>query len=131
MLGNFKHDLRALEAFDQKRDSYYSSIVVTTDRESAAARNVRDAVYAAWARLLGAEAVDEDKTWESAGGDLLKALELIFELEVALRRRISMRFLGPATRPSQLIVRLQSRELGDGKNKGTTWRRPIYVPFCS
>ncbi len=61
-----------------------------------------------WARLLGDAAVDENKTWEAAGGDSLKALELIFELEMALNRRISMQCIGPRTRPRQLAATLQA-----------------------
>ena len=86
------------------------NVEVVAGREAGAARDVQEAVFAAWARLLGVEAVNEDKTWEAAGGDLLKALELIFDLEAALGRRISMRFIGPLTRPSHLIARLRNGE---------------------
>ena len=69
-------------------------------------------MHAAWARLLGVAAVINDKGWEAAGGDSLKSLELIFDLEAALKRRISMRLLGPSTRPSDLIASLQGAATG-------------------
>jgi amino acid adenylation domain-containing protein len=125
MLGNFKHDIRALEELDRKHvgvpTSNRSPTVEMVAGQTAAAR---DAVYAAWAHLLGVEAVNEDKTWEAAGGDSLKALELMFALEAALGRRISMRFIGPLTRPSHLIARLRSAEpLGGGA--AATEARPL------
>src|SRR5262249_1868497 len=112
MLGNFKHDLRALEELDQKRVGIPTSNRSPTVELLAArkAAGARDTVYAAWTRLLGVEAVNEDKTWDAAGGDSLKALELMFELEAVLGRRISMRFIGPLTRPSHLIASLRSAE---------------------
>ena len=129
MLGNFKHDLRALEELHQKRVSISPSnqsptVEVVAGREAAAAR---DAVYAAWARLLGVEAVNEDKTWEAAGGDSLKALELIFDLEAALGRRISMRFVGPLTRPSHLIASLRSAEPVGGGGAATEARPLLFL----
>src|SRR5262245_3799386 len=75
MLGNFKHDIRALEELHQKRVAIFPSdhsSAVEEGREAA----TRDAVNTAWARLLGVEAINENKTWEAAGGDSLKALEL-------------------------------------------------------
>ena len=122
MLGNFKHDIRALEELDGKHLGVpTSNRSPTVEMEAAAAR---DAVYAAWARLLGVEAVNEDKTWEAAGGDSLKAFELMFDLEAALGRRISMRIIGPLTRPSHLIASLRSAEpLGGGA--AATEARPL------
>ena len=63
---------------------------------------------------------------EAAGGDSLKALELMFDLEATLDRRISMRFIGPLTRPSHLIASLRSAEpVGGGA------QRPKRAHSCS
>ena len=56
------------------------NVEVMARREADAARDVQKAVLAVWSNLLGVEAVNEDKAWDAAGGDLLKALELIFTL---------------------------------------------------
>ena len=132
MLENFKHDLRALEELDQKRvgvvpSNHSPTVEVVAGREAAAARDVQEAVFAAWARLLGVEAVNEDKTWEAAGGDSLKALELMFDLEAALGRRISMRFIGPLTRPSHLIASLRSGEPVGGGDAATEARPLLFL----
>jgi thioesterase domain-containing protein/acyl carrier protein len=92
-------------------------------REATAARDV---VYAAWAGVLGVQAVHEDKTWEAAGGDSLKALELMFDLQAALGRRISMRFIGPRTRPSHLIASLRSESVG-GRGAATEARPLLFL----
>jgi fengycin family lipopeptide synthetase E len=137
MLGNFKHDLRALEELNPKRvrvvpSNHSQNVEVVAGRKTGAARDVQEAVYAEWARFLGVEAVNEDKTWEAAGGDSLKALELIFDLEVALGRRISMRFIGPLTRPSHLIARLRSGEPVGGGDAATEARPLLFhIPWAN
>ena len=56
-----------------------------------------------------------------------KALELIFDLEAALGHRISMRFIGPLTRPSQLIASLRSAEPPGGGATATEARPLLFL----
>src|SRR5262249_13514212 len=126
MLGNFKHDIRALEKLHPKRVAIFPSdhsSAVEEGREAA----TRDAVNTAWARLLGVEAVNENKTWEAAGGDSLKALELIFGLEATLGRQISTQLIGPWTRPSHLIAILRNPERVNGWDVSTAARPLLFL----
>jgi amino acid adenylation domain-containing protein len=118
-LGNFKHDLRSLEEIDRTRAGLPArSDMPPADETAEAALGTKMAVHAVWGRLLGSDAVGRDRPWEEAGGDSMKSLELIFDLEKALGRRISMRLVGPSTRPSDLIASLQ------GDRKGASNGRP-------
>jgi len=64
-------------------------------------------VRSRWERVLGRHSFAADLSWEEAGGDSLKALELVFALEEMLERPVAMGLVGPATRPSELIAALQ------------------------
>jgi amino acid adenylation domain-containing protein len=124
-LGNYKQDLRALAELDCRRtgpaQKRRSPAVV---REAATSGDVAEAVRQVWARLLGDAAVDENKPWEAGHGDSLKALELIFELETVLNRRISTLCIGPLTRPKDLIARLQAVET-DGPSRIPSDSKPL------
>lgn len=120
-LGNFKHDLRGLEEIDRVRAG--GSRPPSADDKADAALGTARAVHAVWGRLLGSDAVDRNRPWEEAGGDSMKSLELIFDLEQALGRRISMRLVGPSTRPSDLITSLQ----GAWKESGNDGRPSLFL----
>jgi amino acid adenylation domain-containing protein len=109
ILGNFKHDFTALAALDQHHaQAEAGKVTVSADAPKLDDRrgSVRDAVETAWRRLLGPGSLAADRCWEAAGGDSLKALELVFELEHALGRTVTMGVLGPTTSPSELIAAL-------------------------
>jgi predicted O-methyltransferase YrrM len=103
MLGNFKQDIQALKALDRARprapETASPAVVPAATGQVAA-----EAVRAEWVRVLGAAAFERDLGWEEAGGNSLQGLELIFELEGALRRPVPMTLLAPDTRPSELIA---------------------------
>lgn len=111
MLGNFKHDIAALTALDREGGAG-RRLAAEAERPARAASPqspaIRDAVRTAWERALGLEPFAADEPWEQSGGDSLKALDLIFVLEETLGRSVAMNLLGPATRPSELIARLQT-----------------------
>jgi thioesterase domain-containing protein/acyl carrier protein len=67
---------------------------------------IYDAVRELWEQHLGRQSFAADISWEKAGGDSLKALELLFFLESKLGRTVPMEVLTPTTRPSQLIARI-------------------------
>jgi fengycin family lipopeptide synthetase E len=115
-LGNFKHDIQALEEIDRRSidadKSYSIGAAPATSTGSPLRCELSEAVQAAWGRLLGLASLRADSTWEAAGGDSLKSLEFILDLELSLHRPISMRWLGPATRPSELIASLRREYAG-------------------
>ncbi|HUI17375.1 MAG TPA: alpha/beta fold hydrolase, partial [Alphaproteobacteria bacterium] len=111
MLGNFKPDVMALTEMDRRRTGAAgpgrATATAATTPAPAVDHAVAEAVAAAWKRLLGADSFEKNVTWESAGGDSAAGMELIFELEERLRRRIGMDLLAPGTRPSELIATLE------------------------
>jgi fengycin family lipopeptide synthetase E len=116
-LGNFKHDIQALEDIDRRRTidadkSHNLGPAPAVSTGLPLSCEFSEAVQAAWGRLLGLASLIADATWEAAGGDSLKSLEFIFDLEVSLGRPISMRWLGPATRPNELIASLRREYAG-------------------
>jgi amino acid adenylation domain-containing protein len=128
-LSNFKLDIHALYELDR------AAVAAPHIEEAAPAptRRLADPAIAAavgdeWRRLFGDALFAADRSWEGSGGDSLKALELIFALEVKLGRPVPMSLLGPATRPSDLIALLD--RAGDGPVHPDLfffpgWRGPI------
>ena len=112
MLGNFKHDIPRLRAMEREHALAASAKAATApaaaaDLSRAAGSAVREAVRAAWTRVLGAKSFDADLTWSQAGGDSLQALNFVFALEAALHRPMMENTLSPAMRPSDIIAKLQ------------------------
>jgi len=104
-LPGFKPDLQKLRDRDLENatQSTNGNAGLSTEGEDATGAVVR----ACWCPLFGAASFAADEGWEEAGGDSLKALEFILELELRLGRPLSTSVLAPATRPSDLIARLK------------------------
>jgi fengycin family lipopeptide synthetase E len=125
MLGNFKHDIPRLRAMERERalaanvEGTKAPALPAAPAAPAAAKRskraeppgVREAVRAAWTRVVGAKSFDADMTWAQAGGDSLQALNFVFALEAALHRPMPESTLSPALRPSDIIAKLQNGAL--------------------
>lgn len=105
-LGNFKHDHFALLEIDRRRSESNGAPKSVDSRAEVRAGSTKQAVDAAWRRLLGDRALKLDLSWSVAGGDSLQGLELILQLEQTLGRRVDIAALGPSTRPSELVATL-------------------------
>ncbi len=99
-----KPDNVALEQIDRER----SAPAPNTDLPkaeigvSAAMRIVQDA----WDRFLQPDTFDRNASFEEAGGDSLKGLNILLYLETHLGRRVAPAVLDMSSRPSDLIARL-------------------------
>ncbi len=126
MLEGFKPDLAKLREMDGPRGTRAAAQRPAPRRAAPAAapapadpEAVRAAVRTAWRRVLDRASFENDSTWDDAGGDSLDALELLFELRVALGRPVPRDLLAPDTRPSDIVARLQpsdtARQIDDGR----------------
>jgi thioesterase domain-containing protein len=110
-LPSFKPDLAALATLDiayrTAEDTANPARVAPT--ASRIDPRVHDAVKRAWTTACGARAVVRDLSWEEAGGDSLRALELLLLLEESLGRRLSTEMLSAGTTPSGLCAAVERR----------------------
>jgi amino acid adenylation domain-containing protein len=111
LLGNFKPDILKLQEFDRQRAATEADAMAAR-MEAPSGLSVHDAVRSRWERVLGPSSFSADLSWEEAGGDSLKALELVFALEQMLLRPVAMGLVGSTTRPSELIAALQGMRDG-------------------
>jgi thioesterase domain-containing protein len=98
-----KVDLIELAALDARQSPPERPALRT---EGAAVTSLSGIVRQAWTGILSAESFDADSTFDAAGGDSLKGLDLLVRLEARLGRHIAIGTLGLETRPSELIGRL-------------------------
>jgi fengycin family lipopeptide synthetase E len=119
-LGNFKHDLVTLLEIDRRRvrdgEPEENSLEPSSGLPSLPPGAIRAAVETAWRHLLGGRSFQQDLPWHAAGGDSLRALELILQLEQTLDRRVAVEALSPTSRPSELIDALE-RTVGEQQKR--------------
>lgn len=110
-LPNGKPDAQGLAALD--RASAPPAAMALPPEQGAPLSPVARAVGDAWARLLSAASLSADLPFEAAGGDSLKAMNLMLLLEQRLGVAIAPDSLDLRTRPSELIARLERPRSGD------------------
>ena len=123
MLGNFKHDVEKMKQMDR---DFAARQKIGPDADPPPQNNapddadaaVREAVRTVWSELVGASSFDEDLSWDEAGGDLLKGLELAWGLEKLLGRPVPVTMLEPGTRPSEFIARLKPAQAAPLRQEG-------------
>lgn len=108
-LPNQKLDLLALEAEDRALAAAPPAPLDAPEGE-AGAGGPEGAARAAWTRLLGAEAWTRGLPWQEAGGDSLKAMELVMRLERALGRPVPVSVLLPHSTPQDLVRALAAAD---------------------
>lgn len=100
-----KPDLVALHREDAERIRANGASVEPGDARGAGA-DIAEMVRASWEHILGPASFDPDRTFEAAGGDSLKGLNLIVELERRLGRLVDWELLDFHTTPTILTARL-------------------------
>lgn len=98
-----KPDLVALGHEDEQRAR---AIGAPEGRDSLPVSGIEQVVRESWERILGPGSFDANVTFESAGGDSLKGLNLVVELERRLDRLIDWEVLDFRTTPAMLTARL-------------------------
>ncbi len=105
-----KLDQRALETMDREAE-----VAQGDSREKSCDGDpIRRSVYRAWRSVLGHRSLDEGISFEDAGGDLLKLLQLVLSLETALGRRLPLELFTGDMDPNDLIgiLRAERARLG-------------------
>lgn len=106
-----KIDLIALAALDARKTDAFPPHAPAS--EAAEATPFLDAVRAAWTSVLPAQSFAADMSFDAAGGNSLKGLDLVLKLETLLGRPIAIGTLGLETRPSELIRQLAAGAIAD------------------
>jgi acyl-CoA synthetase (AMP-forming)/AMP-acid ligase II/thioesterase domain-containing protein len=118
-----KLDLVKLAALDA-RQIFSGGPMASLD--ARAISDLSGIVRQAWTGVLSAESFDANMAFDAAGGDSLKALDLLVGLEALLGCHVAVGMLGLETRPSELIQRLSEIARLDPTVDDT---RPLIVLF--
>jgi acyl-coenzyme A synthetase/AMP-(fatty) acid ligase/thioesterase domain-containing protein/acyl carrier protein len=94
----------------------------------AEGNRVRKAVEIAWSKLSDRASFEMGYSWGEAGGDSLKAMELIFSIEKALDLTVPLEFLDQTTTPKALIDSLD-RLLAAPRSTRGSWRADEKTPL--
>lgn len=100
-----KPDLVALGREDEQR-ALASIAVEQPDQAHLPASGIAQVVRESWERILGPGSFGADTSFEDAGGDSLKGLNLVVELERRLDRLVDWEVLDFLTTPAMLTARL-------------------------
>jgi acyl-CoA synthetase (AMP-forming)/AMP-acid ligase II/thioesterase domain-containing protein len=105
-LPGFKPDVRKLADLGRELDGQSRPATFTTDRppEVNVPAEIREAVQTTWSAILGADSFAKDAPWNESGGDSLRQVVLLFNLEGALKCHLSPEVLAPGMRPSRLAA---------------------------
>jgi amino acid adenylation domain-containing protein len=103
-LANAKPDLIGLKRLDEELRARSAQLPTAAPRS---ATKIMQAVGEVWDTILGSGAFARDEKLEDAGGDSLKALQLLLLLEQRLDRHVASALLAADTRPSELVDRLR------------------------
>ncbi|OJU12155.1 MAG: hypothetical protein BGN86_09000 [Caulobacterales bacterium 68-7] len=103
-LPNFKPDFVALEMLDrQNRPAPAAAPVALAGAETS---QVQAAVETSWTAVLGSASLAEGKPFDESGGDSLKALQLVLNLEQRLKTKLPFDIIDRAMTPSVLASRI-------------------------
>jgi acyl-coenzyme A synthetase/AMP-(fatty) acid ligase/thioesterase domain-containing protein len=132
-LPSFKPDMAALADLDlawlsSKKLEEPSGALPTPLPDSL---RVQDAVDRAWTAVFGARSLARDLPWEDAGGDSLKALQMLLHIEEDLGRYLSTEVLSAGMTPSILCTAIE-RLIGDvsegvGQNTADDGRTTVFL----
>jgi thioesterase domain-containing protein len=108
-LPSFKPDLAALVGLDA---AWHSSEDVAAPSRAVPAPlpntpRVQDAVKQAWTAVCGARSLARGQPWEDAGGDSLKALQMLLHIEDMLGQHLSTDVLSTGMTPSALCAAIE------------------------
>ena len=129
-LPGFKADVTALGALDRERRD--GQVEEPRAPAAAATGTSIDAVVGnAWASVLGFRALRRGRAWEEAGGDSLKSLELLLQLEGVLGRSLPADLLSPGMTPRSLAAAVEchlAAAPADGEpNAADDRRRTVFL----
>ncbi len=125
-LPGFKPDMAALERLDRlELDSGAAPAAAESPVSNDAARpatavsaEVREAVRGAWANILGQRSLENELRWDQTGGDSLKAIQLWFQIEERLGRKLPpLDVLNDGTTPGSLMAAIE-QHLAQGAVRG-------------
>ena len=97
-----KVDRLGLERIDADR------VTARTDDDLDGASRVLAAVTEAWIAVLGRKRLGSDLRWDEAGGDSLRLLRLVFEMEQTLGRTISLERLRSAMTAREMAAAIDA-----------------------
>lgn len=114
-----KLDVRALQQMDQLPE-------VDAPTASAPDPGMPDtlmlAVQHSWRAVLGRRSLEEEQSFEAAGGDSLKLLQFVLWLETLLDRRLPLDWFSSEMRPADVVAAITGAALQTGDAAGD--RRP-------
>jgi len=131
MLPGFKPDIARLANWNSAKtpSAAQASNPAKAPQASAAEGNrVRKAVEIAWSKLSDRASFERGYSWGEAGGDSLKAMELIFSIEKALDLTVPLEFLDQSTTPKALIESLDRLLAAPRPSRGS-WRTDEKIPL--
>lgn len=102
-----KPDLVALGREDEQRVRASAAAELANPARSPVA-GIEHVVRESWERILGPGSFDAGDTFEAAGGDSLRGLNLVVELERRLGRLVAWEVLDFQTTPAMLTARLMN-----------------------
>jgi acyl-CoA synthetase (AMP-forming)/AMP-acid ligase II/thioesterase domain-containing protein len=118
-----KVDLAALAVLDARHSEAEAPAATSEIGETSPLFNI---VRKAWTSVLPAQSFTADASFDAAGGNSLKGLDLVLRLEILLGRPIAIGALDLETRPSELIRRLTHGILSD---RAAVDARPVIAFF--
>jgi non-ribosomal peptide synthetase component F/thioesterase domain-containing protein len=104
-LPSFKADNTALANLDLtslNRNQEAPAIGDAVAEQVINSRRIQDAVKRTWTAICGARSMARNQSWEDAGGDSLKALHMLLQIEEDLNLRLSTDVLSEGMTPSTL-----------------------------
>ena len=131
MLPGFKPDIATLANWNSAKapSARRPSIAAKAPQAPVTEGNrVRKAVEIAWSKLSDRASFELGYSWGEAGGDSLKAMELIFSIEKALDLTVPLEFLDQSTTPKALIDSLDRLLAAPRPTRGS-WRADKKVPL--
>jgi thioesterase domain-containing protein/acyl carrier protein len=130
-LPSAKLDVLALQDYDravlEREDALFSASMTTTGRiptRGGSTGELANVVERAWRKSLRQRLSLPDRSWDEAGGDSLKLLRFVFELETELGRNLPLEIFRLDMRPGDFVEAIE-RALLSHSREATDDPRPI------
>jgi thioesterase domain-containing protein/acyl carrier protein len=126
-LPSAKIDIISLRNEDLAFQENHRRMQKPENETSLPAGEVSAVVTRAWRKVLKQSACMPDQSWDEAGGDSLKFMRFVFELEEGLSETLSLELFRMDMRPAEIIEsieRARRSPLHDTPSESTDDRRP-------
>jgi acyl-coenzyme A synthetase/AMP-(fatty) acid ligase/thioesterase domain-containing protein/acyl carrier protein len=136
LLPTFKVDVAALEEIDRVRhqlgsgSAEPSALDIPNEnalRQSLSYSRIWDAVRDAWAEVLKDTSLDQNASFETVGGDSLRALHMWGLIESALGRPLSFDHFDLAMTPAALVAAIERQYQERPEENGAVANKPLHI----